>query len=99
MSSKGDSYEASRQIPFHNPDEIPYLLCIFLIIPLIASGFLVYNKSSQLLTTSGSNYANQKLQKLIDSIDRYLQNIETISFDICYNSKVQDILSDFDEND
>lgn len=67
--------------------------CILLIIPIAILGMFTYNYFIILIQQKSINY-NSEIQKLmIEKVDKYFNDVNSVSLDIAYSSNIQDYFS------
>jgi len=71
---------------------------LLIIVPLLLSGYFVYNRYFNYLLKKEIDISKQIVNEVSGKLDNYLWQIEQLSFDIAFNSTIQNILIDFNPN-
>lgn len=71
---------------------------LILIVPLLLSGYFIYNRYSSYLVSKEISISKQTVNEISGKLNDYLWQLEQLSFDVSFNGTIQDMLRDFNPN-
>lgn len=75
--------------------KILLVFILFLFTPLLVAGFLVYTRYYKYFLEKEITLSSQKIDEATVKLNDYIWQIDQLSFDICYNNSIQELLLHF----